>query len=83
MYVVRDYRRMFKSFMRYKKPAELNLGQIKGRALAIASRRKPDTQELTELKLKAEIPDEIIEQMRMRLPKEFWEVMEKLTKVNE
>lgn len=25
-----------------------------------------------------EIPDEIIEQMRMRLPKEFWEVMEKL-----
>jgi ADP-ribosylglycohydrolase len=30
-----------------------------------------------------EIPDEIIEQMRMRLPKEFWEVMEKLAKVNE
>ena len=30
-----------------------------------------------------EIPDEIIEQMRIRLPKEFWEVMEKLAKVNE
>jgi ADP-ribosylglycohydrolase len=28
-----------------------------------------------------EIPDEIIEQMRMRLPKEFWEVMEKLAEL--
>ena len=28
-----------------------------------------------------EIPDEIIEQMQMRLPKEFWEVMEKLAEL--
>ena len=28
-----------------------------------------------------DIPDEIIEQMRMRLPKEFWEVMEKLAEL--
>lgn len=27
-----------------------------------------------------EIPDEIIEEIRMRLPKEFWDVMEKLAK---
>ncbi len=28
-----------------------------------------------------DIPDEIIEQMQMRLPKEFWEVMEKLAEL--
>lgn len=28
-----------------------------------------------------EIPDEIIEQMQMRLPKEFWEVMEKMAEL--
>ena len=67
MYVVRDYRRMFKSFMRYKKLAELNIGQIKGRALAIASRRKPETQELTELKLKAEEKGRRLEEMYERL----------------
>ncbi len=30
-----------------------------------------------------EIPDEIIEEMRMRLPRVFWDVMNKLAKVNE
>lgn len=63
MYVMKDYRRMFDSFEKYKRLAAMNVKQIEGRALAIASRRKPLSQELVELKLAVEDRDRKINEM--------------------
>lgn len=63
MYMIRDYRRMFNAFERYKNQADMNVRQIEARALAIASRRKLETQELTAMKLTVEDRERKINEM--------------------
>ncbi len=63
MYMIRDYRRMFNAFERYKNQADMNVRQIEARAMAIASRRKLETQELTALKLTVEDRERKINEM--------------------
>ena len=62
-YMIRDYQRMLDSYQKYKKQADMNVKQIENRAIAIASRRKSGTQELTELKLAVEERDRKINEM--------------------
>ena len=51
-YMIRDYQRMFVVYWQYREQAALTEKQIESRALAIASRRKLETYELTDLRLK-------------------------------
>lgn len=63
MYVMKDYQRMLEAFHKYRKLAAMNAKHIENRALAIASRRKSGTIELTDLKLKLEDRDRKINEM--------------------
>lgn len=51
-YMIRDYQRLFGEYWQYREQAAMTEKQIESRALAIASRRKLETYELTGLKLK-------------------------------
>ena len=53
-YIIRDYRRMFEMFHKYKKLAALNIKQIEDRAKTIARKRKDLTQQLIDMQLKLE-----------------------------
>lgn len=66
-YMLRDYRRMFEMYHKYRKLAAMNARQIEQRAQAIACKRKSLTQQLVDMQLKLEERDRKINDMYDRI----------------
>lgn len=54
MYMIRDYRRMFFAFEKYKRLADMNMRQIEARVAEIAARRKAENAEVMEMRMNLE-----------------------------
>lgn len=54
VYVMRDYRRMYLAFEKYRKLADMNMKQIEARVDEIAARRKVENAEIMEMRLNTE-----------------------------